>query len=346
MKNITSIILEMLEARPGDEPAVTIIGDLNYDYIYSCPALECGKEVFISSFSREIAGAGGYVACGLARLGASVEILTELGGDADGRALYEELGHRGIRRGGTRLIEGKQSPFTLIFSEEAEGKPRQVATLQGSLADFTLRPGDFESFVSRSRLLYSCSYFVMPALRAAIGDLFCRARGSGIQTAYDANGGDKWDDAAALRVLKEDIYPETDFIFLNAAEACCLTGLRDPAQAAWAVRPEGSTVVVKRGAQGLILRTQGRLISIEAFPLPARLGDTVGAGDSFQAAFLYFMLCGLPPAYCAVLGAANAASTVLHTGGTAGQLDRSGLADCISGYQVLDSGDDRILVQG
>jgi sugar/nucleoside kinase (ribokinase family) len=346
MKNMTSILLEMLKTSAGHEPAVTIVGDLNYDYIYSSPALESGKEVFISSFSRQIAGAGGYVACGLARLGASVEILTELGGDADGRALYEELGHRGIRRGGARLLEGKQSPFTLIFSQEEEEKPRQVATLQGTLADFTLRPDDFESFVSRSRLVYSCSYFVMPALRTAIGDVFRRARGSGIQTAYDANGGDGWDDAAALHVLKEDIYPETDFIFLNAAEACCLTGLHDPAEAARLVRPEGSTVVVKRGDQGIILRTQGRLISIEAFPLKARLRDTVGAGDSFQAAFLYFALCGLPPVYCAVLGAANAASTVLHTGGTEGQLDRNGLADYISGYQVLDSGDDRILVQG
>jgi sugar/nucleoside kinase (ribokinase family) len=346
MKNITPIILELLGTHVKHEPAVTIIGDLNYDYIYSCPALERGKEVFITSFSREIAGAGGYVACGLARLGASVEIVTELGDDAEGRALYEELGRRGIHRGGIRLLPGKRSPFTLIFAEEAEGNPRQVATLQGSLADFTLRPDDFESFVSRSRLVYSCSYFVMPALRAAIGDVFRRARGSGILTAYDANGGDGWDDAAALRVLKEDIYPAADFIFLNAAEARCVTGLHDPAKAAQAVRPEGATVIVKHGAQGLFLRTRGRLVSIDAFPLSARLKDTVGAGDSFQAAFLYFALCGLAPEYCAIIGAANAASTVLHTGGTEGQLDRSGLADYISGYQVLDSGDDRIVVQG
>jgi sugar/nucleoside kinase (ribokinase family) len=345
MKDITASIREALVWKSSHPPVVTIVGDLNYDYIYSCPALQGGREVFISSWSREVAGAGGYAACGLARLGASVTFVTELGDDGDGRGLYEELERRGIRREGARLLPGRQTPFTLIFSDETEGKPRQVATLRGSLADFTVRPGDFESFVSGAGLVYSCSYFVMPALRADVGVLFRRARAAGIRTAYDANGGDGWENAAALRALKEEIYPETDFIFLNAAEARSLTGTRDPAQAAREVHPLDSTVVVKCGADGLILRSGGALTSLDAFPLPSKLGDTVGAGDSFQAAFLFFALRGVPHAYCAVLGAANAASTVTRTGGTAGQLDCSGLADFLNGYRIFEDGE-RIFIEG
>jgi sugar/nucleoside kinase (ribokinase family) len=100
----------------------------------------------------------------------------------------------------------------------------------------------------------------------------------------------------------------TDLIFLNEDEAVHLTGRSDPLQAAEAVRPAEATVVVKRGARGAVLRHQGRSTEVEAFPLPGPLRDTVGAGDSFQAAFLYFLLRGLPVSHCAALASANAAS--------------------------------------
>jgi sugar/nucleoside kinase (ribokinase family) len=345
MQNIARTLLELLGEIPREQPVITIIGDLNYDWIYSCPQLESGREVLISSYSRQIAGAGGYVACGMARLGARVEFVTELGADAEGRELYEEIARRGIGRQRTRLVEGQRSPFTLIFSEAGEGMPRQAATYQGTLADFAPRPGDFPSLAGGCELVYSCSYFIMPALRAVMGEIFRRCRTAGIRTAYDANGGDQWGDAKALRVLCDEIYPQSDFIFLNQAEARSLTGLEDPRKAAQAVRPPDATVVVKDGARGVVLRHEGRVIGVDAFPLPAKVMDTVGAGDSFQAAFLYFALCGLPPSFSAVLGAANAASTVLYTGGTAGQLDRDGLARFIRGYSVLDEGEGGIRVR-
>lgn len=328
-----------LAALPGEEPAITVVGDLNFDIIHFGPALEAGREVLITSFSREIAGAAGYAACGMARLGARVRFLTELGDDADGRELAAEAARRGIDVRGVRHLPGRRSPFTLIFSEESEASPRQVATYQGTLTDFTLRPGDFESHVMGSRLVYSCSYFIMPALRADIGGVFRRAREAGILTAYDANGGDGWGDQKSLRALAEEIYPQADYIFLNEAEARAFTGKSGAQEAAEAVRPESATVVVKRGAEGVILRHRGRVTSMDAFPLAAAVKDTVGAGDSFAAAFLYFTLRGLPPEDSAVLAAANAASTVLAVGGTAGQLDKKGLEAFLQAYRITRQGE-------
>ena len=60
----------------------------------------------------------------------------------------------------------------------------------------------------------------------------------------------------------------------------------------------------------------------------------MGAGDSFQAAFLYFYLKGFPCLPAAILGAANGASTVRFPGGVAGQLDRRALADMVAGHTV------------
>jgi sugar/nucleoside kinase (ribokinase family) len=344
MTDLTGPLIRAASERPAREPAVTVVADLNYDYIYECPALEAGKEVLIGSFSRELAGAGGIVACGLARLGAEVLFLTELGDDADGLELYAEIARHGIDRQGISLRPGARSPFTLIFSEEASGRPRQVATFQGTSREFSARPEDYAPLLERSALVYSCNYFLLPRLREDIPGLFGQARKQGVRTAYDANAGDGWEDPRRLELLVERIHPVTDFIFLNEAEASHLTGREDPRAAAEAVRPQEATAVIKCGARGVVVRDQGRCLAVDAFPLPGALRDTVGAGDSFQAAFLYFYLCGLPIEHCAVLASANAASTVLQPGGTTGQLDRPGLAAWFAGYRVLDAGEGRLRV--
>jgi sugar/nucleoside kinase (ribokinase family) len=337
MADITGALLDAVASpRGGAEPAVLIAADLNFDYIYECPPLEAGREVLIRAWSRELAGAGGIVACGLARLGAEVHLLAELGDDADGRELYEEISRRGVRREGVRRRSGARSAFTLIFADEAAGRPRQVATFQGTSLDFALRPPEYLSILSSCRLVYSCNYFLLPRLAEGVPELFRQARARGLATAYDANAGDGWAEPARLELLRSGIYPVTDLIFLNEDEASHLTGFAEPRQAAQAVRPAEATAVVKRGARGAVLRHEGRMIEVEAFPLAGRLRDTVGAGDTFQATFLYFLLRGLPVTHCAALASANAASSVLAPGGTAGQLDRAGLSAFVRGYRVLE----------
>ena len=345
MADITGELLEELGREPERRPAVLVAADLNYDYIHECPALEAGREVLIRASSRQLAGAGGIVACGLARLGAETHLLAEVGDDADGQELYEEIARRGVQRDGIRRRQGARSAFTLIFGEEASGRPRQVATFQGPSLTFTLRAQDCRPLLARCRLAYSCNYFLLPRLAEAVPELFRLARQLGLHTAYDANAGDGWEDPGRLALLAGGIYPVTDLIFLNQQEAAHLTERADPRGAAEAVQPPEATVVIKCGPEGAVVRSQGATLHVDAFPLPGPLRDTVGAGDSFQAAFLYFLLCGLPVARCAVLGAANAACTVLEPGGVAGQQDRGGLASFLRGYRVLEEREGGVRVQ-
>ncbi len=346
MLDITETLLAGLRP-PGPEegePAVLVAADLNYDYIHDCPALEGGREVLIRGFSRELAGAGGIVACGLARLGAQVHLLAELGDDEDGRELYEEIGRRGVRREGIRRRPGARSAFTLIFADEASGRPRQVATYQGPSLEFSPRPEEYLSILSGCRLVYSCNYFLLPRLAEAVPELFRQARARGALTAYDANAGDGWAEPARLELLREGIYPAADLIFLNEDEAAHLSGQADALRAARAVRPAEATVVVKRGPRGAVVRHRGGILEVEAFPLAGPLRDTVGAGDSFQAAFLYFLLRGRPVAHCAALASANASCSVLAPGGTSGQQDRAGLAAFLRSYRVLEGPGGRIRI--
>jgi hypothetical protein len=48
---------------------------------------------------------------------------------------------------------------------------------------------------------------------------------------------------------------------------------------------------------------------------------------------------------CGILGAANAASTVIHRGGTSGQCGYKDLIKLIKYYQILDMGGGRISIE-
>jgi sugar/nucleoside kinase (ribokinase family) len=340
--DIGAALIQSLREDRSPEPAVTVIGDLGYDYIYTSPPLEGGKEVLIRESTRTIAGAAGYFACGLARLGARVFFLTELGNDSDGKQLLAEISERGVEPEGIRLLENTRSYYTLIFTDREETTPRQVATYLGPLEHMSSRDLDYRSFTARSQLVYSCNYFQLLTLRSEIEEIFAWARESGKLTVYDANAGDGWEDPENLKLLRNNIYPQTDVVFLNEREARFLTGEQNPQAAMMKASPSSEIVVVKRGSAGVLLREGEQVYHCPAFPLKRAVQDTVGAGDSFQAAFLYFFLKGYPILQCALLGSANAAATVQHPGGVIGQLTRAGLAEMLEQYRVRITGDDRV----
>ncbi|MBN1836442.1 MAG: hypothetical protein JW820_11370 [Spirochaetales bacterium] len=357
MNDITTQLLTHLSGCrvPGQRPAgprVTVVGDLNFDVIHLCPPLRAGQRVLLQERRRCLGGAAGVTACGLARLGASVRVVSRVGEDGDGRELLEELQERGVETAWVQTAGGAHrgaaegaTAFTLIFTRPGEPSPRQVATFRGTLAGLSLEGLEPEALFRGADALYACNYFILPALSDQLGKLFAGARAAGLLTAYDANAGDGWGDPERLRVLTQEIYPHTDVVFLNEEEAAALSGTRDCRRALRDLCPHAGTLVIKRGGRGALVRHRGRRFAVGEFPVAGSIRDTVGAGDSFQAGFLYFLLKGVPVEHAALLAGAGAASTLLRHGGTGGQLDRAGLRRFVSRYRVLDCGDGRLMVE-
>jgi len=73
------------------------------------------------------------------------------------------------------------------------------------------------------------------------------------------------------------------------------------------MRPD-AVLVVKRGAAGVSATTKGREISIPAPPV--EVIDTVGAGDTFNAAFLAALVSGAPLREALARGVAVASRAV------------------------------------
>jgi len=345
MKKINDYLIYELENPVDLQPTVTVIGDLNYDYIYQCPLLQSGKEVIIESFEKHMAGAGGYFSAGISKLGATVYLLTRIGDDEDGRNLLKEAEKLGIRTDGIMVIEKEKTPFTLIFTQKGEEQKRQVATYLGTLKDLSSENVPWEKCLKKSMMVYSCNYFLLKKLREEIRFIFKGAKKIGLITAYDANAGDGWENQKELQTLKNYIYPNTDLIFLNHDEARHLTGLSDPFKSILKIEKNAKTVVIKLGKDGALIRHLDKLYRIGGFPIGSRVADTVGAGDAFQAAFSYFYLRKKPIEICGIMGCANGATTVLHHGGLDGQCTTEELKRFISQFDILDMGNRTIQIK-
>jgi sugar/nucleoside kinase (ribokinase family) len=106
---------------------------------------------------------------------------------------------------------------------------------------------------------------------------------------------------------------ELDVLLPSRDEACLLTGLPDPADAAAKLSRLVPLVVAKAGADGaLVARSGASPTRIPASPAVPR--DTTGAGDAFTGAFLAALLAGADPQEAATQGCRAGARAVGRVG--------------------------------
>ncbi|MBA4410733.1 MAG: adenosine kinase [Odoribacter sp.] len=87
-----------------------------------------------------------------------------------------------------------------------------------------------------------------------------------------------------LDFLHRIIRQYVDIVFANEEEALALTG-KNPEEALAEIADMCSIAVVKLGAQGSLIKSDNRVVRIDA--IPAKNIDTTGAGDIYASGFLY-----------------------------------------------------------
>jgi fructokinase len=93
------------------------------------------------------------------------------------------------------------------------------------------------------------------------------------------------DDVPAYRDRLARILRRTDLVKASEEDLAWLVPDEDPADAARAFLREGPAVaLVTRGAQGALVVTQAETVAVPA--APARVVDTIGAGDAFGGGFI------------------------------------------------------------
>jgi sugar/nucleoside kinase (ribokinase family) len=289
-------------------------GDMCVDLILSGADVspEFGQvEKLVDDYTVEMGGSSCIFACQAARLGLRVSILGRVGADRFGEVALGRLQACGVD---THHVIVDPSLKTGLGVALCRGNDRAILTYPGSLD--AIQPQDVsEDWLASARHLHHGSYFLQSRLRPAIPALFARARRLGLTISLDTN----WDPEEKWGPELSQVFPLVDIFMPNEAEALRISGCQNLEDAVTRLHTLGAKlVVVKRGEQGAVLDDGSD--SYTAAVQPAAAGDSIGAGDSFDAAFLAGWLRHLPLRQCLEIACQCGRSVASHTGGLVGQL--------------------------
>jgi len=264
--------------------AVLVIGELNLDVVVrdDDPMPRFGQvERAVADARVTLGSSAGIFACGLARLGTAVVFAGAVGDDRPGEMASAILRDRGVSTEGVMVQPSQRTGLSIILSSPRD---RAILTYRGAISALTAAMVD-PSLVRAARHVHVSGYFLLDALRPDLPRLLETARTGGATVSLDTN----YDPAEAWDV--REILPMVDLFLPNEAEAMAMTNAKTVEQAGEALLEHVPLIVVKRGALGATALRPGEA----AVHVPApevEVLDATGAGDSFDAGFVYGWLAG------------------------------------------------------
>ncbi|MFF1404109.1 carbohydrate kinase family protein [Streptomyces sp. NPDC058294] len=256
-------------------------------------------------------GAGANVACWAAHAGcADVRLLGRVGADA--AAWHErELVAAGVR---PRLVVDPQAATGTVICLVDTDAAAERTFLTDSGASLRLGPADWsDTLLDGVARLHLSGYllFTGPS-RALTRRAITAARARGVPVSLDPASAGFLVELGVDRFLA--FTEGLDLLLPSRDEACLLTGVPDPVDAAARLSRLVPLVVAKAGADGALVARSGA-VPVRVPAVPAAPRDTTGAGDAFTGAFLAALLAGATPEEAAASGCRAGAEAVERVGG-------------------------------
>lgn len=299
---------------PGDDERdfdVVVVGDINADLVLSGEVTPTyGQvELLLDDATLTIGGSSAIFACGAARLGLRVAFVGKVGDDDFGRFMMDAVAARGVDVGGVVRDPALKTGLTVIL---ARGQDRALLTYLGTIGALRFNEIDLD-YVGRARHLHMGSYYMLDGLRADVPRLFAAAHAQGLTVSLDTNYDptERWDGGIHEALAHVDIF------LPNETELTKIGRRSTWPDALAALAERVPTVVAKLGAQGAIARRGGE--EAAAPTLPVAVVDATGAGDSFDAGFVYGFLNGWELPQTLRLATVCGALSTRGVGGTTAQ---------------------------
>lgn len=276
---------------------VLVLGDANPDLILrggDLGPVSDQREALAGSATLTIGGSGAIFACAAARLGLRVMFVGLVGDDDFGRFMRSELEARGVDARGLSVREDRSTGVSVVLSRPGD---RGTYTAPGAIADLSADAIDRETLASAEHV-HVASYYLLRALKPDLPGLLRQARSAGSTTSLDPN----WDPTETWDGGLLDTLADVDLFLPNAAEVERIARDDDVEAAVEGLAGRTDTVAVKLGDGGGLARRGDEIVRLPGIEVD--VVDTTGAGDAFDAGFVFGVVRAWPLERA--LGLANA----------------------------------------
>ena len=281
----------------------------------------------------------------IARGGVSVSYVTLLGDDPYSEEVLTRLADEGIDTSAIARLPGR-CPGLYMIQNTPDGERyftywRGEAPARELFADPTRREA-LKAHLMQMDCLYlsGITLAIMGAeARAELLAFLAAYRAQGGRVAFDSNYRPRlWASADAAREVVAQFLQQADMALLTFEDEQALWGDKRPGSCVKRNSGFGVTeLVIKRGAEPVLLQVDGALTAIDVPPVSSVV-DTTGAGDSFNAGYLAARLQGASPEQSIAAGNRCAARVIGHRGAIIPRADYMAaqqIQDCTGSAQVV-----------
>ncbi len=300
-------------------------GDVNADIILPGVSRlpEPGSEVIIPEMPTFVGGGAALFAMGAGKLGLKTVFQGEIGEDCYGTMIRETFQKTGVDDALLRTVPGAKTGISLSFTDEHE---RAFLTFSGTNASVSIERLDLER-VGQSRHVHVTGYDGPVNHDAYLSVLKELKEKTDTTVSFDVG----WDVRGVWTRRIYELFPYIDVLFMNETEALHYSGKDSAMAAAMDFAAYVKTAVIKCGRKGSMAMRGSHCCSAGAYTVQAV--DTTGAGDSFNAGFVYGFVKGMPTSDCLHVGNACGAMSVTAYGGNTGFPTEEGLRKFLSERQ-------------
>lgn len=313
-----------------DQVDLVVFGDIALDvfmHVSSIP--NKGEDIQVKSMSSAPGGSAANCASVAAKLGISTCFVGNIGNDATGELLRQDLEKSGVNTLTLETFDGTSGTVTSILTPDGE---RTFYSYRGvnSLTNAKLPAA---TVLKKSAIIHLTGYsFQDPGSSQVALQLIEIAQSSGMRVSLDPS----FTFVRGYATLGEKILPKVCYFFPNRVEAELLAGTHDLEKAARAILEMGvQNVLIKLNAEGCLVANSRGVDYVPAFPV-GEVADTTGAGDAFSGGFLAGQIWGLSLLESTLIGNLSAANVVQMVGGHTNAIDLRTLCEKLTEMKYPD----------